>query len=482
MPPSIYWYDYETFGADPVRDRPAQFAGLRTDEDLNPIGESLTLYSRPANDFLPQPQACLITGITPQIARDQGICEAEFIGRIQQQFLHANTTISGYNNIRFDDEVTRHTLYRNLYDPYEHEWRNGNSRWDLIDVLRLTYALRPEGIQWPRRDDGAPSFRLQDLTRTNGIEHQDAHDALADVYATIELARLLKNRQPKLYAYCFEHRKKRDLKSLIDLTGMQPVLHVSEKYPATHGCLAVVAPVILDPNNPNAVIVVDLGTDPEPLLTLDADTLRERLFTPGKDLPSNVSRPGLKTIRINRCPVIVPVPALRPGDADRLGIDLDTCWHNLETIKRHQKHLRALLPQLYLRQEGETIDDPDLMLYRGGFFGEDDRQRMTMIRHLPPEEISSTEMKFDDPRLPEMVFRYRARNWPDTLTGDEIQRWEHFRLKRLTCPDAGASITWDEFWAELKRLDSETIQSHKTIVQALATYAREILPAQDHVI
>ncbi len=480
MPPSLYWYDYETFGADPARDRPAQFAGQRTDEDLNPVGDPLVLYCRPANDFLPQPMACLITGITPQMARERGVCEAEFIGRIRQAFLRPHTTLCGYNNIRFDDEVTRHTLYRNLFDPYEHEWRSGNSRWDLIDVMRLTYALRPEGIHWPEREDGAPSFRLEDLTCANEIAHQGAHDALADVQATIGLARLLKNTQPKLYAYCFDHRRKRDIQALIDLDEARPFLHVSEKYPAARGCLAVVAPLALDPGNPNAVIVVDLNADPEPLLSLDADALRERLFTPAETLPPGTVRPGLKTIRVNRCPVIAPVSVLRPANAERLGIDLNGCRRNLETIKRHLTHLRSLLPQVYRHPDTETTDDPDLLLYRGGFFGEDDRRRMENLHRLSPDQLSVTHVRFDDPRLPEMLFRYRARNWPETLTEDESKRWERFRLRRLSCPDAGAPITLNAFLTELKRLDSETIQSRKPILQALETYARELVPPEGH--
>jgi len=480
MAATLYWYDYETFGADPVRDRPAQFAGLRTDEDLKPIGEPLTLYCRPANDFLPHPVACLITGITPQLARDKGVCEAHFIGRIREQFSQPQTCISGYNNLRFDDEVTRHTLYRNLFDPYQHEWRHGNSRWDLIDVMRLTYALRPEGIHWPRRQDGALSFRLEDLTRANDIEHRGAHDALADVKATIELARLLKSTHSRLYQYCFQHRRKQALQPLIDLEQMKPFIHVSEKYPATQGCLAMVAPVARVPDNPNAVIVVDLNSDPEPLLILDGETLKERLFTPKQDLPRNVERPGLKTLRINRCPVIAPVSTLQPGNAERLGIDLDRCRRNLEILRRHRSHLRSLLSPLFEYQDGESCTDPDLMLYRGGFFSDDDRRRMEYIHSLAPQELPFADLHFDDPRLPEMLFRCRARNWPETLNQEELRHWEAFRCERLTSPSGGASLTWEDFWVELRCQDSEKIQADKSILEALEAYAREISPPQGH--
>lgn len=478
MAPTLYWYDYETFGTDPARDRPAQFAGQRTDEALNPVGEPLQLYCRPADDFLPQPKACLLTGITPQLARERGVCEAEFIGCVHREFSRPQTCVTGYNNIRFDDEVTRHTLYRNLYDPYEREWRNGNSRWDLIDVIRLTYALRPKGIAWPRRDDGAPCFRLEALTRANGIDHQGAHDALADVQATIALARLLRERQPRLYRYCFHHRRKADLWPLIDLDHLQPLLHVSEKYPATRGCLALIAPLGPDPGNPNGVVVWDLCTDPEPLLSLAPETLRRYLFSSAEELPAGVQRPALKTVRLNRAPVLVPVSALRPCDAERLGIDLTLCQRHWQKLRRYRHQIKALLPELLTRPEEASFADPDLLLYRGGFFTDADRKRMAWLRRLDPQQLGQVTVGFDDPRLPEMLFRYRARNWPESLSETERRRWDQFRFRRLTRPDFGASIVWDDFWTELRRLRSEAVQKDRVILQALADYANEILPRE----
>jgi exodeoxyribonuclease-1 len=208
---SFYWHDYETWGADPSRDRPAQFAGVRTDASLNIIGKPLMAYCRPGDDLLPHPEACLVTGITPQQARAQGVCEAEFFELIHQQLSHPGTCGVGYNNIRFDDEITRYGLFRNFFDPYAREWQNGNSRWDTIDMVRLTHALRPEGIEWPTREDGTPSFRLEQLTLANNIAHQGAHDALSDVYASIDLARLVRARQPRLFDFALELRNKKKL-------------------------------------------------------------------------------------------------------------------------------------------------------------------------------------------------------------------------------------------------------------------------------
>ena len=237
--PSIYWHDYETFGAHPKTDRPSQFAGIRTDFDLNIISEPLMIYAKPADDFFPEPDACLVTGITPQKALNDGLPESEFMHNILTEFSQANTCVAGYNSIRFDDEVTRYSLYRNLYPAYDREWQNGNSRWDIIDLVRVTHALRPDGIHWPKHENGKPSYRLEDLTRENNLNHEAAHDALSDVLATIAVAKLIKEKQPALYDYYFKNRQKRSVMKLLDLENKKPVLHTSSMFSTDYYCTEI---------------------------------------------------------------------------------------------------------------------------------------------------------------------------------------------------------------------------------------------------
>src|SRR5690606_4771816 len=322
-----------TFGSDPRSDRPCQFAGIRTDEELNLIGPPLVAYCRPAPDFLPDPEACLVTGISPLRAASEGLDEAAFCAAIHAEFSTPGTCVAGYNNIRFDDEVTRHLLYRCFYDPYEREWKNGNSRWDIIDMLRLAWAVRPQGIRWPVKEDGSPSFRLEDLTRENGIGHESAHDALSDVMATIEVARLVRRTQPRLFDWYYRHRHKSAVLPLLDPESREPVLHVSSRYPAAQGCLAVVIPLARHPVNQNGVIVCDLGVDPDAWLGLDVDELRRRLFTPRAELAEGEERPPLKTVHANKCPVLAPLSVLSEEVQARWGIDLATCRRRLEVIE-----------------------------------------------------------------------------------------------------------------------------------------------------
>lgn len=449
MARSFYWHDYETWGADPRRDRPAQFAGRRTDEAFNPAGPPLVLYCRPADDILPQPEACLITGITPQLALRQGMIEAELAAAIERELAAPDTCGAGYNSIRFDDEVTRNLFYRNFIDPYAREWQNDNSRWDLIDSLRLAHALRPEGIEWPVREDGAASFRLEHLTAANGIAHAGAHEALADVEATIALARLLHQRQPRLLDYALTLRDKRRVRELLEAPG--PLLHVSARYPAERGCIAPILVVARHPVNGNGYIAWDLRADPGPLLDLGVDELRRRLFTRAAELPEGVERIPLKTVHSNRCPILAPMATLTPAAAERWVIDPGLVERHAERL-RTAAGLAAKVQAVHQPLERPAETDPDLMLYSGGFFSDADRREMARVRSLDPAGLAQTPFRFEDPRLPEMLLRYRARNWPETLSDAEHEAWDAYRLARLTDPDGGGSIQIEDYERELAAL------------------------------
>ncbi len=427
---SIYWYDFETFGNDPRRDRASQFAGIRTDEDLNIVGEPLVIYCRPAEDFLPNPMACLITGITPQHAMQEGKNEADFINEILGEFSQPGTCVAGYNSIRFDDEVTRQLLYRNFFDPYEREWKNGNSRWDIIDMVRLCAATRPEGIRWPKKDDGSNSFRLEELTRANDIEHAAAHDALSDVLATIEFARLIKQQQPRLYDYVYGLRAKQKVQAEIDLNTRKPVLHVSVMYPSSRGCLALAMPVCPHPENSNGVIVYDLRVDPDTWADLSEAEMRERIFTPKDQLPDGVERIPLKTIHYNRCPVVTSPAVLAPEKAEQFEIDLDSCRINWEKLQSSPA-LYKKIEKVFRSEKREQESDPDFMIYSGGFFSDHDKDLMQMIRATASHDLGRLDLPFRDSRLHEMLFRYRARNFPDTLNAAEQERWREFCQLRL---------------------------------------------------
>jgi len=473
---TIYWHDYETFGADARRDRPAQFAGLRTNEDLQVVGEPQVVYCKPADDFLPHPEACLITGITPQLAFKKGICEAQFIASVHGELAHPGTCGAGYNSIRFDDEITRHCLYRNFYDVYAREWQNGNSRWDIIDMVRLTRALRPDGIDWPSDKNGVPSFKLENICQANQLEHTSAHDALSDVRATIELARLIKIRQPKLYAYIYKQRYKKRVSQLITPGSYNPVLHVSGRFPAKTGCCAVVVPLAWHPINQNQIIVYDLSKDPEPLIQLSEDEIKERLFTPAQNLPDGVVRIALKGIQVNKCPVVVPLTTMRSQDADRLQIDLALCMRHLDLIKSNS-NLTSKIAGVFGAHPDNAQDDPDLMLYSGGFFNDHDKRQMLKIRQAKPTELGQLRLEFQDRRMTEMFFRYKARNYPHALNQKEAKDWERYRSARLR--DSNATIQIEDYRGIINTIREKTILDARqcNILDQLESWADKVAPS-----
>lgn len=487
IPTTYLWHDYETFGADPRRDRPAQFAAIRTDADFNEVGEPVDWFCRPADDFLPHPQACLITGITPQQALRRGLPEADFAGRIESLMSEAGTCVVGYNSLRFDDEVSRHLFYRNLLDPYAREWQNGNSRWDLIDVVRAFHALRPEGIEWPTRDDGAPSFKLEHLTAANGIAHEGAHDALADVRATIALARLLKSANARLYDYLLGLRRKREVAKLLDVPGKKPVVHISRRYPASRCCSALVVPLAEHPTNANGVIVYDLSVDPAPLFDLDAARIRERVFVSNDDLAEGEERIPLKVIHINKCPVLFPAAALKdvagPTKGEygeivaRMGLDLPACRAHFKRLENHPE-VAARVAEVFAEPPPEAPRDPDLMLYAGGFFSPADRQQMQRVRETKPEDLANARFAFQDPRLEEMLFRYRARSYPETLEDEALAQWDAFRWRRINDSEL-SSLTLKDFAREIERLNEAALTDHdRQILEELVMHVEALVPPQ----
>lgn len=474
MTNTIYWYDFETFGIDPKYDRLSQFAGIRTDEDLNIIGEPLTLYCKPANDCLPDPRACLITGITPQKALADGINEVEFISRIHREFSTPGTCVAGFNNIRFDDEFTRNTLYRNFFNAYGHEWQNGNSRWDIIDTVRLTRALRPDGINWPKQD-GRPSIRLELLTAENNIKHEAAHDAMSDVYATIAVAKLIKDKQPRLYEYIYNMRKKTEVSKLINLRTHEAILHVSSRYSAERGAIAMVMPICQHPVNKNGFIVYDLEVNPEQFFNADSEEMAARLYTPAKDLPEGVSRIPLKQIHINKCPVIVPLKTMDDSAAERLAIDVELCMQHRELIMQRIDEFTAKTSAIFKQSDFPVVSDPDGQLYSGGFFSREDTQRIDTIRNTSVDGLADLHFNFDDERLHEMLFRYRARNYLDTLNENELQRWNDYRQDKFNNPTT-SHRTKNQFLAEIEaiRESSDTVGSQLVLLEDLLAYAESI--------
>ena len=463
MAESFLFYDLETFGQDPRRTRIAQFAAVRTDAELNIIDEPVSFYVKPADDLLPSPVATLITGITPQHALAEGVSEAEAFARINELMSKPQTCTLGYNTLRFDDEFVRYGLFRNFHDPYEREWRSGNSRWDLLDMLRLVHALRPDGINWPTREDGATSFKLEHLALANDVRQGDAHEALSDVHATIGMARRFREAQPRMWDYALRLRDKRYVGSLLDVVAMEPVLHISMRYPASRLCAAPVLPLARHPHINNRVIVFDLEGDIEPLLELSVEEITARLYTRAADLPEGQQRIPLKEVHLNKVPALVAWNHLREADFERLQIDPAAIEAKAEKLRELGPQLAEKARQVFARERvNDGPVDADASLY-DGFLAEGDKGLLSKVRTAPPEALAELEQRFRDPRLPELLFRYRARNHPQTLDATARSRWDAYRQQRFTTPGM-AEQTLPEYIAQIAQLREE----HKDNPDSLA--------------
>ena len=417
---SFFWYDLETFGLNPCYDRIAQFAGQRTDLDLNPIGDPVILYCRLSADYLPDPGACLVTGITPQEVKQKGIPESEFIEKINDLFSKRGTCVCGFNTIRFDDEFIRNALYRNFMDPYEREWKNNCSKWDIIDLVRAAHDLRPQGINWPApKANGNPVFKLTEITAANNIEQIGAHDAMVDVNATIAVAKLIKEKQPKLFDHYLKLRSKIEVKNLLNLQGnVQPLLYTMQGFTNPNGCTSIILPISPKVDQDNSVICFNLSKDPSMLISCE-----------GKDI---YKTPGLVKVAINKCPFLSPLSVLKDEDYSRLGIDKKLCMAHYDQIMANSASIIVKLRE----NEGEPYpqsEDPDFSIY-SRFFTDEDKTLFSIVRSTPPQQRLNLNLRFTDTRCPEMLWRHVCRNYSETLDEDNLKKWKSFAATRLLCP------------------------------------------------
>lgn len=469
MTKTFFFYDLETSGLDARQDRIMQFAGMRTDMDLQPIGEPYNLLVKLNDDTLPSPEALMVTGITPQQTVEDGYSEADFARILMEDVFTPDTTIVGFNNIRFDDEFVRHLLWRNFYDPYEWAWKDGRSRWDLLDVVRMTRALRPEGIEWPVVDGKAVN-KLELLTKVNGLDHAKAHDALSDVEALIAVTKLIKNKQPQLYDYLLQMRHKNTVKQLVNLDDKQPFVYVSGRYDAAFNKATVAFPLTAGRNG--NVAVYDLRYDPTSLVSLSTSQLKDKLYASWKERQADDFVPlPVKELQYNRAPAVAPVSVLEKSDGwSKIQLDI-------ETIEKHRaillaaphfaENIRSIMQE---RPEFAGSSDPESRLY-DSFTSDRDRLRIETVRNADERQLSDFNPDFDDERLPDLLLHYKARSFPSSLTESEVTHWEEWRASRLKRALPG-------FVSSLQKLAASENDSNKQfILEELQLWLEAVVPA-----
>lgn len=470
MAETFFFYDLETSGLNAREDRIMQFAGQRTDLDLKPIGEPVNMLITLTDDTLPSPDALMITGVTPQQTQQEGYSEAEFTKIVMSEVFTPDTVAVGFNTIRFDDEFMRHLLWRNFYDPYEWSWKDGRSRWDLLDVVRMTRALRPEGITWPVDDKGRATNRLELLTKENGVDHYKAHDALSDVIATIEVATLIRAHQPQLFSYLFTMRQKREVMKLVQLDDKRPFVYTSGRYDSEYDKTTVAFPLTTGRNG--AVVVYDLRYDPTSFVDQDTATLAKTFFASWEERKQDGFVPlPVKELQYNRVPAVAPLGVLEQNDGwNRLHLDAGT-------IEKHRRillaspHFAENIRSLYEgRPEFKKLPDPEAQLY-DGFIGDRDKVRVESVRNATERELADFHPAFDDERLAPLLLHYKARNYPKTLSEEEMALWEQWRSKHLQerLPD---------FMKSLSRASTRADENQRFILEELQLWAESIAPIE----
>lgn len=474
LPKSLLWHDYETTGLDSRQERPTQFAAIRTDLDLNEIDAPINLICKIPDDIIPSPTAAILTGVLPQRCEEEGILEADFARRIHNEMMRPGTCALGFNTLRFDDEFTRNLMYRNLRDPYEREWAGGNSRWDIIDMVRTCHAFRPDGIEWPSAEDGSVSFRLEDLAKANHLSVERSHDALSDVRTTIAVAKLIKQKQPKLFEHMLSLREKAPVLNLLQDPARKVLAHVSTAYGKEHRCVGLIMPIGPHPTNKNAYIVADLSVDPDEWLEMDAAQIAEKmewkLFEEGKPRERNF----LRTIQANKCPALFSSGIVRENPERFSFFDLGVVQ------ERHRKVLadtsiwhKAQTAILINEEKRLPPSDPELGIY-SGFTQNADKAKLKEALSLPPESLAGRRFGFQDPRLDTLLFRYRARNWPETLGPEEKEDWDAFCLTRLKGDNDLGPRTLDGFNEEIaKMLSRGSAKEDDEDIQKLRAYAEK---------
>lgn len=456
MDKTFFFYDLETSGLNPRSDRIMQFAGQRTDMDLNPIGEPVNILVKLSNDALPSPGAIMVTKITPQQTLRDGITEAEFCKTAINEIFTPDTIALGFNTVRFDDEFMRATLWRNFYDPYEWEWKDGRSRWDMLDVVRLVRAIRPEGINWPFTDDGRPTNRLELLTKLNGLEHEHAHDALSDVYATIAVARLIKEKQPDMFKFMLTMRDKRDIKKYVNLENKMPFVYASGRYESEFNKTTVAFPLTSSRNG--NILVFDLR--------YNLDDLKKRAAEKDEDADGMKDRgffPYVKEFCFNKCPAIAPITVLDKFDGwKKIGLSKEIIEKNLKTLLADPDFAEQMRMKIENRPEYPPAIEPEGALY-DGFLDDFDRAKVRKVSEKTENELADYHPSFSDERLPELLLHYKGRNFPRALSEDEMQKWEeyrHARLERLApvfLSELAQNYERDEFVGEELKLYFESL-------------------------
>lgn len=421
------FYDTETTGSDPVFDQILQFGAIRTDDDLT-IVDRFDTRCRLLPHMVPSPEALLVTGLTAgQIVDPALASHFAMVRDIRARLMSWSPAVfAGYNSLEFDEMLLRQAFYQTLHPPYLTN-SNGNSRADILQIVLAANVFEPSALSFTRRPDGKPSFRLDQLAPANGFQHANAHEAVADVEATIHIARCLKAHVPAFW----DHAVRLGRRSFaIDYALAEPLrLYTEFHYNRPHHWL--VAPLAIDPGNPSQVVSYDLAIDPETVAPLDDAALVRRLVTTPKPL---------RAIKANACPMILPWAR---GEGLVSSFDLGE-----SELRRRRRRLdddaalreRLLSAQARIARPYPVSPHVEDRIYES-FPTAADQRRMESFQRADWAGRGAAIATFDDDRIKELALRLVHAECPDVLDAESRVAGDRALKARLLVSDKAPWLT-----------------------------------------
>ncbi|VFP83850.1 exodeoxyribonuclease I [Buchnera aphidicola] len=461
---SFIFYDYETFGLNISLDKVAQFCSIETDNDFKFIRKKTILFCYPPIDYLPDPNSILITKILPQYTQQYGLNEYCFTKKIYDIFSQKNSCIIGYNNINFDNLITRNIFYRNLLDPYEWSWKNGNFSWDVLNIVRAFYIFYPKTMLWYRKINGTVSFKLSDITSINNIIHINAHDAYSDVMATFLIVQFLYKKNKKFFLFLYKISHKKFILNFISQNYNKPFFYLSSFFGSKNnnfGCIMILG---MHPKFNNNLIIINLSINFKKIFHLYSYCVRDKLKI------HQLFDCGIQVVCINKSPLFFSYNSLSKQDCKRLNINYSRCQKNFFLLKNNTL-LKNWILSFFLKSEKNEVDDNvDLMLYKN-FFNSSDKMLFSFIHSHVPLQWINWYPEFIDTRIKEIFFRLKARNFIKLLNFNEIKRWQLYCKHKINSTYIKKYIRKIRFLQLKHRLDKKNF----FLLEQLIIYVNQII-------
>jgi exodeoxyribonuclease-1 len=413
------FYDTETTGLEPAFNQILQFAALEADEDLNEV-DCINIRCRILPYIVPSPGALLVTKMSPKDLVSSNYSHLQMIYEIRNWVAKKCPCIFiGHNSIKFDEDFLRHAFYKTLHPLYLTN-TDGNIRGDTMRIAQAAAIFAPGSINVPLSEKGKLSFKLGNIARANDIDlkEEDAHDALADVRATLELARLLKRRVPEIWDQMLHNASK---KPALAFMRSNPAFCLAE-FNFGKSASYVVSVITPNPKQDSEMAVFDLSYNPSDYLDCSVEELLAVMK--GKER-------AIRIVAANKQPIMVDT-SIGHCILEEKSIDPELLAKHVQQIQAATEFKQRVATALTMRYPDEEVHNhTEKMIYQG-FAPQSDIALMVKFHAANVEERVSICNRFSDARYREMASKLMYAECPDQMERSErVKIEEHFRDRLL---------------------------------------------------